>query len=848
MNQSPLQKRFQRKAVGYVTPLAWAIILVSVLILVAVFLWVQQVVAKEREMAFANAQDLNSKIALSDEVRIRSLLASLDKVLLVMRKEFVGNPELTREALMLRLEELKIDKEVDPYIYFADASGEVLLSSAQSSNSQKLKLNVADRAFFIKQMTEQGDPLMVGAPVQSRTNGKWVVPLTRRITNRDGSFGGVIAMSMNPDLFTDPFGKTSLGKDATRALMGLDGYTLLRLNGDKISYGGDTRKSQLYTEIKQSKVGSYTAVASSDGIQRAVSYRVIDPYGIIILAGSSVQSIEETYRDKARGYVIGSFLFGALIVGMCGLMLLGIVRQRKLAASQQQFTKLIEMVPQLVAGLDKHGEIVWVNSRSPEYVGPSVEEQAAGFDWVRAAVHPKDQGRVDEFVASALTRSQNMESCEYRKRRFDGAYLWFSSQITRVSDEDSGEISYLQTGTDIHDRKMAEERSRVAQKLESIGQLTGGMAHDFNNLLAIILGNLDLAKSQQTATAASRQIDVAMNAAQRGVGLVKSLLALASRQPMLPATIDLEVLAERVSPLLKHAAGQRVHFEMKLPGVGVQVEVDEAGLEAVLLNLTVNARDAMPKGGDLSLSLGITGASASIVITDTGTGMPEAVLKRATDPFFTTKERGHGTGLGLSMVAGFVKQSHGTLKIHSVEGKGTTIEILLPLVRASARAANALEPSAVETLPAPLTLPVMSQSPPPVNSLVASTSGKRKILIVDDEPALAELVRAWAKAQGHTVVLANSADDALTLLAVRAFDVLLTDILMPGSMDGIGLAEKASGLYPAMKVLLMSGYSKETATNRADVPWPLLVKPFGKDDFYAALGEAFAAPNAVEFM
>ena len=462
---------------------------------------------------------------------------------------------------------------------------------------------------------------------------------------------------------------------------------------------------------------------------------------------------------------------------------------------------------------------------------------------VLAAVHPDEQSRANDFVAAALMGNQNMESCEYRKRRFDGEYLWFSAQITRVSDTDSGEISFLQTGTDIHDRRMAEERSRVAHKLESIGQLTGGMAHDFNNLLAIIVGNLDLAKPQVTAAAASRQIDVALSAAQRGVGLVKSLLALASKQPLLPAQIDLGVLVARISPLLKHAAGQRVNFELKLPSEGVHVEVDEAGLEAVLLNLTVNARDAMPKGGYLSLTVGIAEASASIVITDTGTGMPEAVRKRATEPFFTTKERGHGTGLGLSMVAGFVKQSHGSLKIQSVEGQGTTIEILLPLVRATALAANALEPSEVETMPAPLTmpltLPVMSQAPPSVNSLVASTTGKRKILVVDDEPALAELVRAWAKAQGHTVVLATSADDALTLLAVRAFDILLTDIMMPGSMDGIGLAEKASGLYPVMKILLMSGYSKETATNRADVPWPLLVKPFSKDDFYAAMESIF---------
>jgi CheY-like chemotaxis protein len=203
-------------------------------------------------------------------------------------------------------------------------------------------------------------------------------------------------------------------------------------------------------------------------------------------------------------------------------------------------------------------------------------------------------------------------------------------------------------------------------------------------------------------------------------------------------------------------------------------------------------------------------------VKDTGTGMPEAVRKRATEPFFTTKERGHGTGLGLSMVAGFAKQSGGTMKIESEEGKGTTIEIALPL-------ANPVMASRVQTASAAV----------PIQRTAAK--GKLRILIVDDEPALAEIVREWARAEEHTAVLAHSAHDALTLLGVRSFDVLLTDIIMPGESDGLGLAEKASALYPTMKILLMSGFSRETATNRGDVPWPLLVKPFHREAFVAAL-------------
>jgi CheY-like chemotaxis protein len=239
------------------------------------------------------------------------------------------------------------------------------------------------------------------------------------------------------------------------------------------------------------------------------------------------------------------------------------------------------------------------------------------------------------------------------------------------------------------------------------------------------------------------------------------------------------------------------------------------------LNLIVNAKDAMPQGGELTLGLNVTNGMAHIVVKDTGTGMPEAVLKRATEPFFTTKEHGRGTGLGLSMVAGFAKQSSGTMKIQSAEGHGTTIEIALPLKQAA-------NPASAQGAP------VVMPSQPII------LSGKRKILIVDDEPELAELVQAWARAEGHTAVVAHSADDALTLLEVRAFDVLLSDIVMPGELDGINLAEKAGVLHPAMKILLMSGYSRETATNRADVPWPLLVKPFSRGDFGAALEKAFS--------
>jgi len=812
--------RFKR--LGYSGQLIVTVVIGSLVLISALLILTQKILDDERAQIFANVQDINNKMVLSDEVRIRSLLASLDKVMLVLRRDIAENPKLTRQALLRRLDELQVEKELSPRMSFVDASGEVVLSSARSIRGTDLKINVADREYFQDQKAALLDVLHVGSPIQSRATGKWVIPLTRRITRQDGSFGGILDLTVDPDLFTEPFEKTSVGPDATRALMRLDGYTLLRLNGGHLVYGGDTRKSQLYKEIKKSAAGCYTAIAASDGVRRSVCYRVIAPYSIVIVAGTSLSSMENIVNSKVRGYIGAAVLLAVLIIVLAGLLIIGILRQQRLLASKKSFKQLIELVPQSIFRMNAQGNILWVNRRTIDYAGPSADERAKGFDWVIAAVHPEDRDRLKAFVTMAIVNGQCDSACEYRKRRSDGAYLWFSSQITQVVDDEAGETSYLFTGTDIHDRKMAEERARVTQKLESIGQLTGGMAHDFNNLLAIIVGNLDMVKPNVKDEADSKRLSVASSAAQRGVGLVKSLLALASKQPLLPVNVDLWALIDRISPLLRHALGQRVNFELKPAASPVHVHVDEAGLESVLLNLIVNARDAMPQGGDLTLSLDVLDGMARILVKDTGTGMPETVLKRATEPFFTTKERGDGTGLGLSMVAGFAKQSGGSIKIQSAEGQGTTISVCLPIAMAESVTATPVAPVAM-------------------SGTTAAPGGRRRILIVDDEPALAELVRDWVREEGHTAVLAQSADDALTLLAVRAFDVLLSDINMPGHMDGIGLAEKASALYPAMKVLLMSGYSRETATRRADLPWTMLVKPFRKEDLVAALKSAFGA-------
>ena len=792
--------------------MAGSIALAAALLLAGVLLLLQQAMRHAHELAYSNARDINSKIALSDEMRIRSLLASLDKVLLIVRKDFEVKPRLKQEDLKQRLVDLKVDAELDPRISLVDAQGDVAFSSDIGSTQHPLTINVADRSYFLAQKAAPSDQLQVAIPVQSRTSHLWVVPLTRRISRPDGSFGGMVVMTVDPSLFTQPFETSSQGANAARALIGLDGFTRLRLNGDRVVYGGDSRSSRLFEELKRAKIGTYTAQATSDAVVRTVSYRVIEPYSLVILAGSSVDSIEAAYAEKVGAYQLAAALFSVLIVLLSGLLMRGMSRQRTLFQSQQSFQQLIELVPQLVFSLDVQGHIVWVNRRTVAYMGSI----APSFDWVLAAVHPEDQLRLQEFTHAALQGQAPSACCEYRARRFDGAYLWFSAQITEVTDRDGRPASYLQTGTDIHDNKMSQERVRVVHKLESIGQFTSGMAHDFNNLLAIMVGNLDLLAQQITSKRESEWLGIALGAAHRGVTLVKSLLALASRQALLPVTLELSVLLERISPLLRHALGQRVSFEIRQAAFGLCVQADESAMEAALLNLIVNARDAMPNGGRMTLLVSAAHGMVHLLFKDSGTGMSEAVRKRATEPFFTTKERGSATGLGLSMVAGFVKQSGGTMEIQSTEGIGTTIALHLPLVLAAAPAAAL-----------------------PQDIAPAAGAQKKHLLVVDDEPEIAALIDSWAKADGHRVLVAHSAQEARAMLAVKHFDVLLTDITMPGETDGLGLAEQASADYPLMKIVLMSGYPMRAATARATVHWQLLVKPFRKSDFDAALVRGF---------
>lgn len=384
-------------------------------------------------------------------------------------------------------------------------------------------------------------------------------------------------------------------------------------------------------------------------------------------------------------------------------------------------------------------------------------------------------------------------------------------------------------------RELQERQEQLyqAQKMEAVGQLTGGMSHDFNNLLAVIIGNLEVVREKLGEGETAKALDEALDAAFRGADLNQRLLAFARRQTLQPAATSVNALIASTSKLLGPALGEQVELTLLLDQRIDPALVDAAQLEAAIMNLAVNARDAMPAGGKLTIrtsqaprgaqeTAGATPAPADqivVEVSDTGSGMDPETLRRACDPFFTTKEEGMGSGLGLSMVHGFIEQSGGTLRIDSEVGKGSVIRLCLPVAKDA------------EPIPKDFS----------GGTLVAPAG--ESILIVEDNHQLRQVLTRQIRGLGYRAIEASNGGRALELLrSDELVDLLLTDIVMPG-MDGRTLSEEAAKLRPGLKIAFMTGFADSSPSAPAAVAKKevLLRKPFRRDELARALRVALKA-------
>ena len=520
-------------------------------------------------------------------------------------------------------------------------------------------------------------------------------------------------------------------------------------------------------------------------------------------------------------------LFLALIAAMFDRRFAVLAEREAVALrrSEEQFRALYRKTPLPLHAVNAEGCIEEVSDAWLDLLGYRRDE-VVGRPLINFMTEESARRRVQEDWPKLLAKG-SLRDADYRfvTHRGEALDVLLSAKVER--DAEGRFLRALGGVVDVTARRRAEEALRQAQKIEAIGQLTGGVAHDFNNLLAVVLGNLDLLRKRlPDDPKLKRLVENAIQGAKRGASLTQRMLSFARRQDLKPEPICTPSLVRGMEDLLRRSIGPRVQIETRFPLGLPHAYADANQLELALLNLVVNARDAMPDGGTITIAahedavgtgqvLGLSpGRYLCLSVSDTGHGMDEATLGRAMEPFFTTKGLGKGTGLGLSMVHGLAEQSGGALVLRSRVGEGTTAEIWLPVAEAERRAGDMAPEVDEGSLPA---TPTMT------------------ILAVDDDPLVLANTVAMLDDLGHAVLEAPSGEEALTILrSGRKVDLVITDQAMPG-MTGMQLAKVIRAERPGMPMLLATGYAEVTQDDNLAVP--RLNKPFQQADLARAVAD-----------
>ena len=498
-------------------------------------------------------------------------------------------------------------------------------------------------------------------------------------------------------------------------------------------------------------------------------------------------------------------------------------RVEDLELSEERFRLVTNASKDVIWDWDVRAGTLWWSDRLRTEFGHDLATTPALAQDVTACVHPEDIGKVGDGLTRFVEGKGDVWQEEYRFLRADGRIAHIRDRAFALRDENGRATRVIGSMLDVTREREREAILRHSQKLDAIGQLTGGVAHDFNNLLTVVLNNGDslverLADREDLRTLAEQIV----GAAERGAEMTSRLLAVARQQPLSPKVTDLNEAVRSIEPLLRRSLGEDLDMEVGLADMLWLVEIDPGQLEAALLNLTLNARDAMPAGGKLTIETYNTrldaetaalvdieeGLYAVVAVSDTGSGMSRKLMDRVLEPFFTTKDV--GSGLGLPMVFGFAKQSRGHLKIYSEVGEGTTIKLYFP--RSESQPALIPEENDIP-------------EPPPANG--------EHILVVEDDPHVRQNVAAMIASFGYRVTEAENAAEALEILkAADDIALLYTDIVMPGGMNGHELALAARERRPDLRVIYTSGYTENAIVHhgKLDPGVDLLSKPYRRQD------------------
>jgi PAS domain S-box-containing protein len=494
--------------------------------------------------------------------------------------------------------------------------------------------------------------------------------------------------------------------------------------------------------------------------------------------------------------------------------------ERRIKESEARYRLLANHATDMIVRTGAGGVDLYVSPACRDLIGYE-QHEIAGMSF-RDHLHPEDTEAVLAGLGRLFAGTQDHETSTYRVRHKSGHWVWVEAHRRLVRDAGGNPQEVVSVVRDVSARRGLEEQLRQAQKMEAVGQLTGGIAHDFNNLLTVVIGNAEVLAEELQEPESRGLAALILESAEKGAGLTQQLLAFGRRQTLRAEALDVPAVVQGMLPLLRRTLGETVILKTEFPSPPPTALADRSLLESAILNLAINARDAMPAGGLLEIVVDevfvdagarVDGPVPGHYVSDTGSGMSPEVLQHAFEPFFTTKGIGKGSGLGLSMVYGFAQQSGGHVSIRSKPAGGTSVTILLPLALASSAEPKPSEPSRM-----------------------SRTRGSR-VLVVEDELEVRRFMTSLLLTLGYEVVEAGTGSTGLKMIrSDPTLDLLLTDVVLPGGVSGLELAREAQRIRPNLKVLLTSGYPEPVSKDDGAMPgMEVLQKPYRRRDLAEAV-------------
>jgi signal transduction histidine kinase len=796
------------------------------LVLIALtWLGVRDAIRAHRTEAHARVQAEMLGKAQAFEQQLRRELLSLDQTLRILEYEY--ERDSSHFDLAARASQVVVLNDVSLQLFIADARGIVRTSTRPAI----VGTDVSGRDYFKHEATLPSDDgnMFVGSLTQGQVTRLWQINMVRRLDNPDGTFAGVIAASYDTNSFSRFYREVDLGTHGIIAVVSVpDGEAWTSSNPTEpasvVSIGG----SPIFAAMQASAEGGWQGPSGLDDADRMYAFATVPGRKLKVVVG--IDRAEA--MSEAAAWELNALIFAGgitvLVLLMAGLLLREeIVARRRHETLNRERGILEATLTGMSDGImmvDDDLRLMAWNQHFPEFTGVPPEILRDGLpmeDILRAQVAAGEFGPVDVEAEVArrmalLRAGTSMGTIE--RARPGGRHL----EIRRNSLPGGGFVTLY---TDVTARHQTEERLRQAQTMAAVGRLTAGVAHDFNNLLVSISGNAEMLHNQLNEHPThARRLAVILQAASRGADLVRQLMAFSRKQTLEPILVDLNQVVRGIGDLLRATLGRRIRVETKLETELWPALIDPTQIEHVILNLAINARDAMPDGGTLTITTANTtlgrhgravdlpaGEYVMVSVSDTGTGMTEEVLRNAFEPFFTTKPPGQGSGLGLSQVYGVASQSGGGVQIDSAIGEGTTVSVLFP---------RAVTEAADDTGDAPRPQNVVTTESQPEPAAVANWN--RTILVVDDEVECRETIAAMLSANGFTVATAESGGEAERLIERGlTFDLLLVDFAMPG-MNGMELAEIVRARRPSVPVVFFTGGDGEWIAGER---W-VLMKPF----------------------